>query len=136
MKREIKFKRVFQHSETGEITMSVWGNVNNHDKPCDDFSFFKSPSVISGWKPIADIQFTGLKDKNGKEIWEGDVVIFDNREIGGDRIIGEVMFNTDRTLSQLEWGLWTRYGYYKTDFLGSIEVVGNIYENPELLKEE
>jgi len=81
-------------------------------------------------------QFTGLLDKNGKEIYEGDVIEIDYRSIAVDCTIykGEVFFNTDRSLSNLEWGLWTKKGYHRTDFLGELKIIGNIYENPELLE--
>lgn len=80
------------------------------------------------------MQFTGLLDKNGKEIYEGDIVRFDNTDIGGTVVIGEIMFNQDTTLANLEWGLWTKNGYLSTDFLGWIEILGNVYENPELVE--
>jgi uncharacterized phage protein (TIGR01671 family) len=86
-------------------------------------------------QPVEIMQYIGLKDKNGQEIYDGDIIIFDNREIGGGRITGEVIFNTDQTLGNLEWGIFTKDGYHTTDFLGEIEVIGNIYENPNLLKE-
>lgn len=81
------------------------------------------------------MQYTGLKDKNSVDVYDGDIIIFDNTDIGGERITGEVMFNTDRSLSGLEWGIWTKKGYYRTDFLGDIEVIGNIHKNPELMEE-
>lgn len=83
-------------------------------------------------------QYTGLKDKNGKEIYEGDVVVAVAEEKYLDRsITSDVVFNTnggwqvrERPASDwtyehglaIEWGGWE-----------SIEVIGNIYENPELL---
>ncbi len=78
------------------------------------------------------MQYINLRDKNGKEIYENDIVIFDNSDIGGHKIIGKIIFNTDQTLSNLEWGILTQNGYFSTNFLGTIEVIGNIYENPEL----
>jgi len=85
-------------------------------------------------KDYVRMDYTGLKDKNQKEIYEGDIIIFDNTDIGGSKITGQVIFNTDCTLSNLEWGLWTKNGYHRTDFLGVSEIIGNVYENPELIK--
>ena len=70
------------------------------------------------------MQFTGVLDKNGKEIFEGDVVrgkwsINDIVEVKCDTLAsGSVPFNDD-------------YSFCADD----VEVIGNIYENPEFLAE-
>ncbi|MFJ5564808.1 YopX family protein [Lysinibacillus xylanilyticus] len=76
------------------------------------------------------MQFTGLKDKNGKEIYEGDVVI--REMISGFSInedfIGEVKMNECRWWidnGQDAIPLW--------DEVDELKIIGNIYENPELL---
>lgn len=73
------------------------------------------------------MQYTGLKDKNGKEIYEGDIIEFDKIEWGGDDNIHVVSWN-DKD-AQWDWG-----GGNTSD-MDYRTVIGNIYENPELLKD-
>jgi len=78
-------------------------------------------------------QFTGLYDKNGKEIWEGDVFMTENNCKGIVKY-EDGCFVTEIPPSE-------RFDYERVDPLYyavnmGIEVIGNIYENPELLEEE
>lgn len=76
------------------------------------------------------MQCVGLKDKNGKEIYEGDILGI--LRVGNQvDIIGKIIFDTDLlsfTVEKVNGG-WD----YLTHF-SSLEVIGNIYENPELVE--
>ena len=81
------------------------------------------------------MQYVGLKDKNEKEIYEGDIVKFrfkDDREEFPD-LIGYIEYQTTFTAFRI----MSNQGSFKIDIteIKFIEVIGNIYENPELLEE-
>ena len=80
----------------------------------------RSINAETGDKDIIIMQFTGLKDKNGKEIFEGDVC----REVFQGEYIGEVTFSPTQGYLVANRAIWPH----------DIEVIGNIYSNPELLQ--
>lgn len=119
------------HNELGRM-MSIsdmWFNVDSlgeiglNDAVMNDY-ITVSPDEIKL------MQSTGLKDKNGKEIFEGDILTSQNYPVKG-----VVEFRTDL-------GLWVHYlkGYNYFEYLGNVagskEIIGNIYENQELLEVE
>lgn len=76
------------------------------------------------WKPYVLMQYTGIKDKNGVEIYEGDIVRY-----FGNGLAVIVYRNGGVDIRSLSWKdcepLQRR--------MGEIEVIGNIYENKDLL---
>ena len=102
---------------------------------------------------IAKRQYTGLKDKNGKEIYEGDVISFSWKEQEEKDVIGHfrspVVFERGSFVFRFASNvlnfsrmnndgsiLWKDYFSVMSDVyyeIFNIEAIGNIYENPELI---
>ena len=97
------------------------------------FPFGENRIIVSGRGGSTDtknddcilMQFTGLLDKNGKEIFEGDINANDNNRKS------EVVFYSG--------GFYLKYSRTEYKAIGSfapfdLNIIGNLYENPELLK--
>lgn len=77
-------------------------------------------------KDLKIMQYTGLKDKNGKEIYEGDIL-----SDGNDEKPYKVVFENGSFRAEADG-----YSLDLEDYDDICEVVGNIYENPELIEED
>lgn len=81
---------------------------------------------------LKPLQYTGLLDKNGNEIFEGDVVdtIYDGKLFTGVVVYDESELDFKATNGKENYGSNFQY----LPCCEEVEVIGNLYENPELLK--
>lgn len=93
----------------------------------DGVHFGDSNHTTFNMKNLVFMQFTKLKDKNGKEIWEGDII-----HHGYFKETGEVRWDERQTAFKILWNDGQKFDLWPVDH-NHYEVLGNIYENPELL---
>lgn len=107
-----------------DIRFRAWDKVNNKmlsHKDMLDGSWDNWPTLffaITDNDIYIPMQFTGLHDRNGKEIYEGDITEID-RLYKGQKTIFVCKWNKSNACFENCWG----------------NVIGNIYENPNLIQE-
>lgn len=128
---KIKFRSAFFDFQGNFVCFRYWGFLDHKDQY--DARCFKSPATIGGCKRKYEDQFTGLteyKHLDGKDVYDSDII----KNVDTDEL-QVVYWNYEK-------GAW--YCQYIKDekiivsLVGSLgnlnEVIGNIHENPELLK--
>lgn len=119
--REIKFRYIVKHIAGGAIIPLTYALEQIECGEMDEF-------LLSGrYEILHRSQYTGLKDKNGKEIYEGDIVEYKDESSRVNRLV--VKWNGID--ASFDFG-WVRTRYASTNG----EVIGNIYENPDLLEDK
>ena len=116
------------------IQVRIWNPGKNKyeysgDTPIMLAVFYKMTAVLFTFDNQEYEYSIGIKDVNRRDVYERDKVTLDNTKIGGKKYQGEIIWNDDQALSNLEWGLWTKKGYLRTDFLGILEVIGHVHED-------
>lgn len=133
MKREIKF-RAWDNKNKKWLCGYEYPNLGGFSMFGEIMAFGEWTRVLESfrmeeWDEIKPMQYTGLKDKNGKEIYEGDIM--------KDKTHGILFCEYEDEMQAFVW--WkdriNGLGYPMYMQLGKndIEVIGNIYENPELI---
>jgi uncharacterized phage protein (TIGR01671 family) len=123
-----------------EIKFRAWHNTQNVMLQVGDDYGTENPldcvMYKLGGQDVVLMQYTGLKDKNGREIYEGDIVSTDL-----DRPFNIVIFRNGSFMFQCHDNGKDYFDLMlppddESDNWKFGEVIGNIYENPELLKGE
>ena len=138
--REIKFRAYIKKDYNKELigkTLEISSIHLKKNKVIIGYSINKSNygNKSFNYEDIELMQYTGLKDKNGKEIYEGDIVSFNLKSDseGQPYIIGYIEYQT--TFSG--YRIMSFEGSFALDYnIKDVEVIGNIYDNKNLLEEK
>nr|WP_310787091.1 YopX family protein [Fusobacterium nucleatum] len=92
----------------------------------EDGNLFNENYKTAEFKNIELLQFTGLKDNGGQELYEADVIKFND---GIDDIYGLISYDDEDGTYRVSYENITEH---LSDLEGDFEIVGNIFENPDL----
>lgn len=138
MSREIKFrawdKKKGNWCSSGNLQIAV----TMHREWWWQFGYSSEPLDSDEYDNYEIMQFTGLLDKNGREIYEGDIVRIWFHEAPDGESFDDGVIRWHESSAAFKWFSGEpsdsfNYWLNQADGLGR-EVVGNIYENPELLE--
>lgn len=150
MSRAIKFRGKRLDNEDwvhGDLLQIAGGCVIYHGSQTDSTLIENTPNLdvelavelymdeVSPVYPETVGQFTGLFDKNGKEIYDGDILGTSDKVIGyvkgGVRAYCYDVIYIKHSAGEKRWPL---YSTIVDDYPDKLEVISNVYDNPELLK--
>jgi uncharacterized phage protein (TIGR01671 family) len=117
-------KSFFINEETKNVYFDIW-----------QWTIYMSTCLIYAIEDCIFQQYTGLTDSNDNPIYEGDILKI-HYDVGGD-VIGQVLYEADEGGYIFQWkrkGRNQDYNNLNCDLAFESVIVGNILENPELLK--
>lgn len=135
--REIKFRAWDEGRKEWHIGVAI-------DEFGDQYTWQKVENDIHAYRKLSSnfltiLQFTGLLDKNGKEIYEGDILHHYYKPIFGNKVLDDIyevvfedgqftqlLINKEDLMYRKDVAIWHPFS--------QLEVIGNIWENGDLLK--
>lgn len=127
MSREIKFRYRFTDGENWIMTTYDLGQIIN-GQPYDDMSDIL---ILKKYKHVGEDQFTGLRDKKGAEIYDGDILEDNGVIITTKRNNLTVEFRVNE--AAFAFKEIPNYAFFCV-YANRCEIIGNIYQHPELIK--
>lgn len=127
--RQIKFRAWIGSSMEYQVLAGILGNFFAYQDPKDTACAINTKYT----ETVPVMQYTGLNDKNGKEIYEGDILklIAPCHDTHSD-------WQKENGNYEVVWSTydlqWTAKGNCHLNWWSSVEVIGNIYENNDLTK--
>ncbi|WP_085521391.1 YopX family protein [Tuberibacillus sp. Marseille-P3662] len=119
----IKFRYIVRHKASGNIETKHYFLSQIEERPLKELS----PAFLADYELLSRDQYTGLRDKNGVEVYDDDLI---NSQGGIYRVRyvdGSYYAVKPNAINTLHF-----YLDYKTKY--NVEVIGNVHENPDLLE--
>lgn len=131
--REILFRG--KRTDSGEWVEGDLLQIKYYNKPIIECKIMPQTPVSSAYPVLSETigQYTGLTDKNGKRIFEGDIVHCVSKLDSADMVVIFECGQFRMVLAEKYHEYQTNVGYYDINCFAK-EVIGNIHDNPELME--